>query len=65
MSYKGAADMFSINYALVYKWIRNYIKKGPETLRYKKRGPKLKFEIDESNLTEVEMLKVDLKKEKY
>jgi hypothetical protein len=31
-----------------------YINKGPEALKYQKRGPKPKSEIDESNLTEVE-----------
>jgi len=64
MSYKDAADMFSITYALVYKWTRAYIDKGPEALKYQKRGPKPKSEIDESNLTEIEKLKHELEKEK-
>lgn len=64
MSYKNAADKYSINYALVYKWTRAYMAKGPEALKYQKRGPKLKSEIDESNLTEVEKLKLELEKEK-
>jgi transposase-like protein len=64
MSYKGAADKYSITYALVYKWTRAYIDKGPEALKYQKRGPKRKSEIDESNLTEVENLKLELEKEK-
>ncbi|QNO14071.1 transposase [Alkalicella caledoniensis] len=64
MSYKVAADKYSITYALVYKWTRAYIDKGPEALKYQKRGPKLKSEIDENNLTDVEKLKLELEKEK-
>ena len=64
MSYKDAADMFSITYALVYKWTRAYIDKGPEALKYQKRGPKTKSEVDESNLTEIDKLKLELEKEK-
>ena len=63
MSYKDAADKYSITYALVYKWTRAYIDKGPEALRYQKRGPKPKSEIDEISLTEVEKLKLELEKE--
>lgn len=64
MSYKDAADKYSITYALVYKWTKAYIDKGPKALEYKKRGPKSKLEIDENKLTEVEMLKLELEKEK-
>ncbi|SHD77104.1 helix-turn-helix domain-containing protein [Schnuerera ultunensis] len=64
MSYKDAADKYGVTYALVYKWTRAYIDKGPETLKYQKRGPKPKSEIDESNLTEVEKLQLELEKEK-
>lgn len=64
MSYKDAADKFSITYALVYKWTRAYIDKGPEALKYQNRGPKPKSEIDENNLTEIEKLKLELEKEK-
>ena len=64
MSYKDAADKYSITYALVYKWTRDYIDKGPEALKYQKRGRKPKSEIDESSLTEVERLKLELEKER-
>ena len=64
MSYKNAAAKYSINYALVYKWTKGYMDKGEEALDYKKRGPKLKSQIDESKLTEVEKLKFELEKEK-
>lgn len=64
MSYKDAADKYSITYALVYKWTRTYIDKGPEALKYQKRGPKKKSEIDENSLTEVDRLKLELEKEK-
>jgi transposase-like protein len=64
MSYKNAANKYSINYALIYKWTRAYIDKGPEALNYEKRGPKKKSEIDESNLTEIDRLKLELEKEK-
>lgn len=63
MSYKDAADKFSIPYALVYKWTRAYIDKGSEALKDQKRGPKPKSEIDKSDLTEVEKLKLELEKE--
>lgn len=63
MNYKYAAERYSITYALVYKWAKAYIDKGPEALRYQKRGPKSKSEVDEGNLTEVEMLKLELEKE--
>lgn len=64
MSYKDAADKYSITYALVYKWTRAYIDKGPEVLKYQKRGPKPKSEIDENSLPEIEKLKHELEKEK-
>lgn len=64
MSYKDAADKYSITYSLVYKWTRAYIDKGPEALKHQKRGPKPKSEIDENSLTEVEKLKLELEKEK-
>lgn len=64
MSYKDAADKYTINYALVYRWTKAYIDKGPEALEYQKRGPKPKSEIDESHLTEVEKLKLELEKER-
>ena len=64
MSYKSAADKYLITYALVYKWTKAYIDKGPEALKYQKRGPIKKSEIDESTLTEVEKLKLELEKEK-
>lgn len=64
MNYKDAADKYSITYALVYKWTKAYIDKGPEALKYEKRGPKKKSEIDESNLTEIDRLKLELEKEK-
>ena len=59
-----AADKYSITYALVYKWTRDYLDKGPEVLKYQKRGRKPKSEIDESSLTEVEKLKLELEKER-
>ena len=64
MSYKDGADKFSLNYALVYKWTKAYIDKGPEALIYKKRGPKSKLEADESSLSEIDKLKLELEKEK-
>jgi transposase len=64
MNYKDAADKYGVTYALVYRWTRAYIDKGPEALKYKKRGPKPKSEIDESKLTEVEKLKLELEREK-
>ncbi len=64
MIYKDAADRYAITYALVYKWTRAYIDKGPDALRYQKRGPKPKSGVDESDLTEVELLKLELERER-
>lgn len=64
MNYKEAASKFSINYALVYKWTKAYLKDGEEALKYKKRGPKHKSSVDEAPLTEIERLKLELEKEK-
>jgi transposase len=63
MNYKEAASRFQIRYALVYKWTKDYEKKGAEALRYKKRGPKAKSAVDESSLSEVERLKLALERE--
>ncbi len=63
-NYKGAADKYLVSYALVYKWTRVYINEGEEALKTKKRGPKPRSGINESNLTEIEKLKLDLDKEK-
>ncbi|SHD77830.1 helix-turn-helix domain-containing protein [Schnuerera ultunensis] len=64
MSYKDAAEKYGVTYALVYRWTRAYIDKGPEALKYQKRGPKPKSEIDESKLTEIEKLKLELERER-
>lgn len=64
MSYKDAADKYSVTYALVYNWTKAYMSKGPEALKYKKRGPIPKSEVDESNLTEIQKLKLELEREK-
>lgn len=64
MSYKDAADKYEVTYALVYKWTKEYLDKGPKALEYQKRGPKSKKKINENNLTEVEKLRLELEKEK-
>ena len=64
MSYKDAADKYELPYALVYKWTKGYLDKGPKALEYQKRGPKSMAEIDDNNLTEVEKLRLELEKEK-
>lgn len=64
MSYKDAADKYAITYALVYKWAKVYLSKGSEALKYQRRGPKPKSEVDEKSLTEIEKLKLELEKEK-
>jgi transposase-like protein len=38
--YKLAAEKFLLPYSLVYQWVQKYIKKGEETLKYQKKGPK-------------------------
>ena len=63
-NYIKAAEKFNLNYALVYKWTQSFLKEGEEGLKYKKRGPKFKNEIDESKLTDTEKLKLELEKER-
>lgn len=63
MNYKSAADKYAIKYALVYQWVKKYIKDGEDGLKYTKRGPKAKGTIDENSLTEIEKLKFELEKE--
>lgn len=64
MNYKEAADKHTIKYALVYQWVKKYLKDGDKALEYKKRGPRTKSKIDESELSEVERLKLELEREK-
>ena len=64
MNYKAAANKYSITYALIYKWTKAYMAEGPEALKYKKRGPKPKAEVDESSLTENQKLKLELERER-
>lgn len=63
MNYKEAAQRYGVNYALVYKWTRLYLKDGEESLQYKKRGPKEQNSTNKSNLSEVEQLRQALEKE--
>lgn len=63
-NYKKAAEIYNLNYALIYKWTQTFLKEGEEGLKYKKRGPKFKTEIDKSKLTDTEKLKYELEKEK-
>jgi transposase len=62
-NYKEAASRYGLNYALVYKWTRSYLKDGEESLQYKKRGPKGANSSNKGELSEVEQLKQALKKE--
>lgn len=64
MNYKEAADKYAIKYALIYQWVKKYLKDGDEALKHKKRGPRSKAKIDESTLSEVERLKLELEREK-
>lgn len=64
MNYKEAADKHAIKYALVYQWVKKYLKNGDEALKHKKRGPRAKSKIDECSLSEVERLKLELEHEK-
>lgn len=64
MNYKLAADKYVIKYALIYQWVKKYTKDGENGLKHKKRGPKAKGAIEESSLSEIEKLKLELEKEK-
>jgi transposase len=64
MNYTEAAEKNGIKYALVYQWVQKYLKGGVEALRYRKRGPKSKSVVDESSLSDVEKLKLELEREK-
>lgn len=64
MNYKKAADQYGIRYALVYQWVQKYIKDGADTLKHKKRGPKLQNEIDKDSLSDIEKLRIELEHER-
>lgn len=64
MNYKEVADKNGVKYALVYQWVKKYLKDGEEGLKYKKRGSKEKAVIDDSTLSEIEKLKLELEREK-
>jgi len=64
MNYKAASNKHEIKYALVYQWVKKYLKEGAVGLEHKKRGPKNKVSIDESTLSEIECLKLELEQEK-
>ena len=64
MNYKIAAEKNGVKYALVYQWVRKYIKDGADGLKHKQRGPKSKETIDENSLSEIDKLKLELEKEK-
>ena len=64
MKYQEAATRYGVEYALVYKWTRAYLKDGEEALKYKKRGPKPPDHSNEHNLSEVEKLRQELEREK-
>ena len=64
MNYKEAADTHGIKYALIYQWVKKYLKNGPNGLEYKKRGPRSKYTIDENSLSDIEKLKLELEHEK-
>jgi len=64
MNYKEAADKYAIKYSSIYKWTKMYLDKGPESLKYRKRGPKSKTDINEDELTENQRLKLELERER-
>ena len=53
-NYNEAAEKFSLNYHLVYNWTKAYLKKGPDALKHKKRGPKPKK--DDGNLSDLDKI---------
>jgi len=63
MNYKEAAIRYAINYALVYKWTKSYLKDGEPSLEYKKRGPSSNSNLSDYDLSEIEQLKQALEKE--
>src|SRR6056297_1021415 len=64
MNYKEAADKYAIKYSSVYKWTKMYLNKGSESLKYGKRGPKSKTDINEDELTENQKLKLELERKR-
>ncbi len=64
LDYKNGADKFAIPYSVIYQWTQKYLSNGSESLKYKKRGRKAKDETDESSLSEVEILRLKLEREK-
>jgi transposase-like protein len=64
LNYKDAAEKYSIKYALVYRWVKKYLKDGESSLEYKKRGPKEITKINEAELDEIGRLKLELERER-
>jgi transposase len=64
MNYKEAADKYAVKYAIIYQWVQKYLKEGKEALEYKKRGPKGKNVIAENKLSDIDLLKIELEREK-
>jgi transposase-like protein len=64
MNYKEAAYKYAVKYAVIYQWVLKYLKEGKEALSYKKRGPKEKTITEESPLSDIDRLKIELEREK-
>jgi transposase-like protein len=58
MNYRETAAKFAVPYALVYQWVKKYLKDGESGLKYQKRGRHVPLNLD--LLTEEERLKVEL-----
>jgi len=62
-NYKKASLKYGIPYPSVNKWTKVYLEKGKNGLRYKKRGPKIRLDVDLNSMGEIEKLKYKLKRE--
>jgi len=63
VNYKEAADKFGVKYAIVYQWVKKYLDDGSNALECKKRGPKAKIQVNESELDDIDRLKLQLERE--
>jgi len=62
-NYKEAAEKYGVKYASIYNWVQKYLV-DDTSLEYKKRGPRVKANIDESKLGEIERLQRELERER-
>lgn len=64
LNYKDAAEKYGVKYASIYQWVKKYLTDNEASLEYRKRGPKGNGKINESELDDIEKLKLELERER-